>query len=261
MISVKAKIEGAGVNLDSFSTGVIEAFQKEVGHVARAAHGEWIRLAQERLTTSRGDYINGLQQAGSFGVRIVGPKTVFEIQLIGRMPNNFEFGMEGFDMKAVRPGWLGGGKSKVSKDGHRYITIPFRHSLTSAARLAYSGKAKRDNLKAELTRVVKLYGLDKMVKSATGVPLVGSVARVPHGTPTHPTPVHPYLKGLTRVQGPARGGKVQGQLFTWRVMSEKSSPTSWVHPGIKAANLMGEVENFIDHELDTLIDRIFGVRS
>jgi hypothetical protein len=251
-LSIKAKLEDLGIDLDSFSAETRETFQESVGQVARAAQAEWIRLAQSRLKTSRADYINGLRQAESFSVRVMGATTIFEIALVGRMPNAFEFGMAGFDMKAVRPGWLGGSKAKTARDGHKYITIPFRHSVSSAANLAYTGKAARADLKGELKKVVRKYGMNRMIRAATGQPLEGSVKRLPRSAKTHS-----YLKGLTRVQQlTSQPNRAQGQLFTWRVMSEKSSPGSWRHPGLNAANLLNEVETWVDRELDGVIDLI-----
>ncbi len=257
MIDINAKLEDAGIVMDTFSSGVQDSFLRGVGHTADSARGEWIRLAQNRLSTSRADYIDGLQKPDSMKYSRAGTRSTWEIQLVGRMPNNFEFGMDSFDMKAVRPGWLGGGKAKTAKAGHKYVTIPFRHSTTSPARIAYSGQARRANLQRELRTVVRRYGLDRMVRTATGAPVTGPVARVPTTAR-----VHPYLRGLTRIQGPSspRGGRVSGQLFTFRTMSELSPDEAWNHPGITAANLMPEVEIFIERELNLLIDRVFGVR-
>jgi len=259
MISVKAKLENAGINVDAIETGMIESFERVVGHIASNAKGEWVRLAQGRLRTSRDDYIAGLQKADSFKVSKRSGATLYEIALIGEMPNNFEFGMNSFDMKAVRPGWLGGGKAKTAKEGHKYITIPFRHSTTSNARIDYSGRARRENLKQDLRRTVKRYGLDRMVRTGTGrgaPPRMGPVRRVPRSAP-----VHPYLRALTRTQHVERKtGRSYGQLNTWRVMSEKSDAGSWMHPGIRPANLMEDVLRFVDNEFNTTIKKMFGGR-
>ena len=259
MITVRSKLEDKDIDVDSIAWGLEDTFVKAVGSIAKSAQDEWIRLAQNRLQTSRHIYIGGLQQAQSFTTRVIGGATIFEITLVGRMPNNFEFGMDPFDMKAVRPGWLGGKKAKTAKDGSKYIIIPFRHSLSSDATLGYTGKAKRADLKAELKRTVREYGLDKMVRMATGNVAPGPVKRVP----VKPN-VHPYLHGLTKVQTPTVGRTPTGlqmgssQLFTWRVMSEKSDPGSWQHPGLTAQNILEEVSTWLDGELDRVTDIMFG---
>lgn len=256
VISVRAKLEERDIDVTAIEEGAVESFIKSVGNIAYGAHVEWKRLAQERLKTSRQIYINGLSQG--VVTSVIGNVTVFEIMLLGDMPNNFEFGMDPFDMKTVRPGWLGGSKAKTAKDGSKYIYIPFRHSLSSAAILEYTGKAKRADLRSELVRTVKEYGLDKMVRSGTGHVIPGPVKRVPRKAS-----IHPYLRALTRVQHPAEGKTPKGfqrgssQLMTWRTMSEKSPADSWLHPGVKAANLLPEIERWVDFELDKTIDMMF----
>ena len=157
VFSLQAKLLDEGYNIDALDEGVVEAFRLAVGGLAKAAQNEWIRLAQGRLNTSRDTYINGLRQAESFSMKMFGDSSVYEIQLVGTMPNNFEFGMPSFDMKSVRPGWLGGGKALTAKDGHNFIRIPFRHSTSDSPRLGYTGKAKAvsdPKLKAQLRQAV-----------------------------------------------------------------------------------------------------------
>jgi len=137
--------------------------------------------------------------------------------------------------------------------------IPFRHSTGDSPRFADTGKARAANLKRELRKVVKDYGLDKMVRAATGKVIEGPVKRVPKKAD-----VHNYLKGLVRVQKGISGRTATGlqrgqsQLMTFRIMSENSAPDSWIHPGIQKANLLPEVEKFIDNELDQIVKRILG---
>lgn len=262
MLSLKTKIEDLGVTFNDIDSSVINSFRTSMAGLAKTAQAEWVRIAQSRLTTSREDYVNGLQQSQSFKIHKVGGESVYEISLVGDMPNNIEFGMPAFDMKSVRPGWLGGAKAKTSKDGHSYVTIPFRHSTTSGARIQYSGKALSDNLKQELQSAVKKYGMNDMVRSSSGKVIQGPVKRIPSNAPD----VHSYLKGLTKIQkaigGKTKSGKGRGssQFFTWRVMSEKSHAGSWLHPGLTAKNILKEVETWTGREMDKIIDSMLGAR-
>lgn len=261
--SLKAKLTDAGINVDLLDAGVVEAFKLAVGGLAKSAQNEWIRLAQSRLGTSREDYINGLRQAESFKrIDRGGGTAVYEIALVGKMPNNFEFGMSSFDMKTVRPGWLGGSKAKTSADGSKYVTIPFRHSTGSGKRMAYTGKAaqvKDPSLKQQLRKAVRDYGLDRMTRTGTGQVVTGTTARIPNKAA-----VHPYLRGLTRIQQAATGTTPSGlqkgssSLMTFRRMSTKSKPESWIHPGLDGVHLMPEVESFIDSQLGRLIETMLG---
>jgi hypothetical protein len=259
MLTLKAKIEEAGYNVDLMETATVETFRAEVRRIAIAAHEEWKRLAQTRLKTSRDIYVNGLRQSESFRERKVGREDVYDITLVGRMPNNFEFGMASFDMKAVRPGWLGGAKAKVSKEGKRYVVIPFRHSTGPSRRFGYTGKAAAARLDREVKKVARDYGLNRMIRTAAGKVVAGPVKRAPNKSP-----IHSYLRGLTRIQKPTSGttktGKQRGQgyLMTWRIMSEKSPADSWIHPGLQPMNLLREVENFVNDEFEKAVERVLG---
>lgn len=269
IISVKTDLEALGYNLDALSTGVQEAIKIQVGQLAAAARGEWIRLAQSRLSTSREEYIAGLRRAESFKRYSRGTTDVYEITLVGQFPNDLEFGRGSFDMKSVRPGWLGGKKAKPTKDGGSYVTIPFRHSTSNSPRFNYTGKAAKiddPTLKQQLRTTVKEYGLDRMVRTATGKVVAGNVqslgGKLNYGT--GPGQIHPYLKGLTRYQQPMSGmvgGKQRGtgQLMTFRRMSTNSKPDSWIHPGLDAANLLGDVQSFIDKEIIEIGRKVIGV--
>lgn len=255
VFNVTARVEqDFGLELDSLEYGMVQSIGVAVAGLARAAQDHWISLAQAKLKSSRADYINGLRQAESFRVKSGASTQSFEITLVGRMPNNYEFGMPSFDMKSVRPGWLGGAKARRAKDGSSYVIIPFRHSTSSDTNMAYTGKAAAvsspTDLKSQLRKAVKDYGLDRMLKTATGSVATGPVARIPKRAP-----VHPYLQGLTRIQTTRKGGG-SSQLKTFRVMSEHSDPSSWIHPGIKAANLLPEVETWVDNKLDNLLEMI-----
>jgi len=249
-VSFKLKLQDMGHNVDTLEEGVVESFKEAVHGLARAAQAEWIRLAQARLHTSRDAYVQGLRQAESFGKSNIGGQPEYEVQLVGRMANNFEFGMSSFDMKSSRPGWLGGSKAKISKEGFRYAVIPFRHSTGNSPRLQYTGKAVEQNLKQELKKTVKAYGLDRMLKSATGQVIEGAAGRVPSNAP-----VHPFLQGLTRYQKKNKG-KGSSMLMTFRVMSEKSPEDSWIHPGLDGAHLLPEVGRYVDKESERIIDMI-----
>ena len=254
VFNITTKLEqDYGVELDSLEAGMIESFGMAIRGLAIAAQDQWISLAQSRLKSSRSDYINGLRQAESFKQKLGATSQTFEITLVGKMPNNYEFGMPSFDMKSVRPGWLGGAKARRAKDGSSYVVIPIRHSTSSETNMAYTGKAAAvGDLKQQLRKAVKDYGLDRMVKTATGQVATGSVARIPKRAP-----VHPYLQGLTRIQTKKKGGG-SSQLIRFAVMSENSDPSSWIHPGLKPANLLPEVETWVDNKLNDIMEMILG---
>lgn len=255
-VSIKAKLQSMGHELDDLSDGCVAELQVAVGSIARGAIGEWARIARTRLHSTREDYVNGLRQSESFVLRAETDMVSIDIQLVGAFPNNIEFGMAPFDMKTTRPGWLGGGKAKVGKDGKRYVIIPFRHSTgqnQGGAQLSMT-----ESNASVIKKVAKDYGLDKMTRMATGQVVDGPTARVPKNA----SGVHPYLQGMVRIQkgqeGMTKTGKQRGsgQLMTFRVISENSPPSAWMHPGLKAANILPEVEQWVDTQLTAAIGDI-----
>lgn len=255
-ISISAKLAAASRELDDLSEGSIKQINQGVTAIARGAVGEWARLASRKLNSTREDYINGLRQAESFAQRYEGEGTTIEITLVGSFPNQIEFGMAPFDMKTVRPGWLGGGKAKISKNGKRYVIIPFRHKTSpnqSGPQLSMT-----EDVGTVVKKVAKEYGLDRMRRTATGQVVEGVVARVPNKA----TGVHPYLLGMARVQkgtnGRTKSGLQRGSstFVTWRVISENSPASSWMHPGLKAADLLPEVGTWVETQMGRMIEEM-----
>ena len=252
-ISLKNQLIDLGYNVDFFEETTVEMFRTGLGSIAQGAQQEWIRLAQARLNTSRFDYINGLRKNESLTEERVAGEPIFTLKLLGEFANAREFGMDSFDMKTSRPGWLGGSKAKINKKGKRYISIPFRHSTGSSPRFQYTGKAKQANLQQELKRVTKDQGLNRMVRDTAGNVSRGRVATLSRKVPTHS-----YLKGLTRIQRPNESNPKTGSsmLMTFRTMSEDSDASSWIHPGLDAANLLPEVERWVDGEINKMITMV-----
>lgn len=257
--SISAKLTERGTDIETLSDAVVSVMDTAIVSLAQAAQNHWISLAQDKLNSTRDDYINGLRQSESYKKIGSGDTQSIEIALVGKMPNNYEFGMPSFDMKAVRPGWLGGAKAKRAKDGHSYVVIPIRHSTSDGGRFSYTGKAAAvGDLKTQLRRAVKDFGLDRMMRTASGSVVEGATARIPKGAS-----VHPYLQGLTRIQkgisgSTGGGGKQRGSstLVKFAIMSERSKPGSWIHPGIKPANLLPEVESWVDTKLNEILDQL-----
>lgn len=268
MFHLSARMEDLGINLDELDLAIRETMRTAVAQLATAAQAEWVRLAQSRLKTSRADYINGLRQAESFKSIIVDGEPVYILTLVGRMPNNYEFGMPSFDMKAVRPGWLGGNKVRTTSTGKKYVVIPFRHSVSSGTNLAYTGKAAaldmRSKLKAAMSKGVSIptgtpVSMARMQRTSAGDVVPGKVAKIPNNAD-----VHRYLQGMVRIQDPQEGrtqtGKQRGssQLLTFRIMSENSAPDSWIHPGLPGVNLLHDVERFVDREMTNIVASVMG---
>jgi len=147
-----------------------------------------------------------------------------------------ELGTQPFDQKKML--WTGK-KVKISKDGHRYITIPFEHSRKSldaagvgsaAAALAPSRNlpTKGPTRKTAWGGRLQAGNIGRKHKQWTGVTSEGKPVAVDYKWKTSP------FQNLVRFED--KQGKTSG-FKTFRTISEKSDSDSWMHPGIQASHI------------------------
>lgn len=233
------------MNMEEFGAEQLHAIDIGIRSLAENTRDKWISLAQERLKSARSEYINGLQDDESFQQT---GESSYEISLVGKMPNMFESGFSSYDMK---PGMLGGKNAKTTKTGKRYATVPFRHYKNAKAAERIS---KVPNYKQDLKRVLKHSGLGQTKKGLVGkvgVANTGSLG-IAKLKAHHKTDIY---QGITQYQK-NYGKKTESTLTSFRRVSEKSDPASWLHPGYSGAHLMPEVGAFVEEQIGILIDTV-----
>ena len=179
------------------------------------------------------EYINSIETSrtqNEFEFKIVEPKAV-----------RLEEGYNSFDIKV---GLLASSKVKKGKSGS-YIDVPFEHTiykrlagtkgnkLTSGGSLVTSGSQK-----AAIRAATK-----RVKSSAKAERLFPSGKRKVRGKQTDML-VTPYSRAQQQVV------KGKAYTYTFRRVSEKSAPNSWIHPGVKGIKVFEEVAQ----ELDTIKD-------
>lgn len=229
---------------DALLASFDEAHMETVlNNLAAAARAHWIQLAGQRLTSSRRDYVNGIQEIKVDGLTA-------SIELVGVLPNMIELGADPFDMHDTL---LGGEGTRTSAAGNRYRAIPFRHQTPGSIGQgggvpmgkAYEGHPVVQDA-GKLGRSV--YKQAKKLTPSSGKPggPVSYGGRLPAG-------LAPKLKGHHSVDiyaGMVRNEKTyakatQSTFSTFRTISD-AVPDKWHHPGIEAHDLAAEVESFID---------------
>ena len=264
MSQVVYKASEIGVMLDDMGLTPASA-QRAVLRVASESRAEWVRLGKSRLNTSKNAYVSaiGPVEETPTGARIVlgpgNPKTE-------RFANMIEQGCDPFDMRKTL---LTSASAKTAKDGHKYMSIPFRTAGPGAV-VADSGKQP---FPYEGDAGKKLWGQQhgfmareaKKTDPDTGMPKWRDTFSAPPATPGgkwstkwgtqlpeklggdvvkkhHTTGL---LTGAYReVQGYEKV-KQTSALLTFRTISDKNGAmTSWQHPGLKEKNLAHEVAEF-----------------
>lgn len=234
--------EGMRTALDHVRTTWISmASSGEVGFRCRSsAHGYLGALAAEQAI----EY----PRAGSMFVGAVRPDVPYA--------DVVDFGAPPRDMK---PDLLAGRKTRISKKGEPYIIIPFRHGIPGtttmpampvtvyrqAQRLAFSptvGTYGALNIHGQMIRrKVTAWGAGhggEMGPARLGASAYGQRTKLTPrllGLPPYTWKTGLYA-GMVRVGRPGHAG-----YLTFRAVSEKSDPSSWIHPGIRPSHISQRV--------------------
>lgn len=189
-----------------------------------ATKSKWEQVAQQRLTTTRNDYLLGLNADNSMSF----PDAFTGVLILrGKWPNMLESGFQAFDMK---DGFKNGPRVKHKKDGGWYQTIPFRHRTPGTTGSAVGGKAMPDDIYAQaraLRGQERLRGTEQKYppqKSWTGY--------------QHKNGIYEGMVKNTKKYDKA----IQNTYFTFRRVSDKSDPSSWHHPGFPGIKAIEVVE-------------------
>lgn len=201
--------------------------------IADAARAEWIRIAGAELSTTRRDYLMGIQPVEMKPGMAV-------ISLVGQLPNIIEEGMDAFDMHDTLlgpnvpispPGEFGKHLSidpNTFKTGF-YRAIPFRHATpgTTGAVGVEMGKAYTGHDAVEDAKALgkKVYGKAKRLKGTVSDPYGKTVygGRLPEGLapklrPHHKTDIYAGMIRERKTYEKAR----QSQYMTFRTISTGS---------------------------------------
>lgn len=169
-----------------------------------------------------------------------------ELNLEGDEANKLEEDSGPFDLKV---GFSTSAKRKIKKDGGWYLIIPFRHATSKnvvnssqfasiLSRSLYDKARKTDKplTKKDLSPKDRIPGLRKEI-NYQGIKIPEYMHKAPQ------------YQGLIKVKIPGSSGS---QYFTFRKVSDKSDPNSWIHPGMKGKKILDKLVDSID--IDSVVD-------
>jgi len=174
------------------------------------------------------------------------------IDYSNKLVEKLEEGSGPYDLKESL---LSSPKAKMSKDGTRYITVPFRQGVpgTIGDSTAFSGTMPED-----------IYAVAKKMQSKQSLSFndlpkdyqqLQSREKIVSGDTVFEKYVHqsPIYQGLTKTTDPVTS---QNSYHTFRRISDKSNPNAFIHPGFQAHDFMGKtLQSFrIDEVAGNLID-------
>lgn len=202
------------------------AAQASISSTLIATKAKWEQIAQQRLTTTRADYLLGLNADNSleFPDSFTGVLT-----LRGKWPNMLETGFSPFDQKT---GFQRSSHIKAKKNGGWYMTIPFRHRTPDTAGSSVGGSSMPDDIYSQARA---LRGGEKLTGTEKNYP-----ARTSWNGYQHKSGIYENIKKVTKTYDKA----TQNQYYSFRRVSDKSDPQSWWHPGFAGIHAIQEVEPY-----------------
>lgn len=162
-----------------------------------------------------------------------------------KIAQQLEHGTGPWDMK---PMLLNGPKARAGKNG-KYNIIPFRHGTNDS----YSPNSNFKPMAKDI--YAKARQLKASVKQGNGMKWGG---RLPAQGPAGQNKTTGYQHKNEKHEGMVRIEKTyakatQSQYMTFRIVSEKSDPNSWIHPGYQAHNIARNVSDFCKPAVEQMI--------
>jgi hypothetical protein len=249
-ISFKFRAEQLGKTIENLAPQVEEEINAAVKNLAHAAYTAMTAKIQNMTMNqkNRQDYLKALNFTD------LGNDS-YLISLDGDWANKLE---KGFGSYSIRDALLKSTKTvgvgsragqpwvRTAKDGHKWAVVPFEHK-PHANPTGDLGKDIKNLMAKGQNGVVQ--PLSKTFKSPDGKPMSGKVATVGAADTNNPN-----LANLTKYQYVHPSGKVSSVYMTFRAVSETGK--DWIHPGHSGYQLFKEAQDFVEKEMDNIIQTL-----
>jgi hypothetical protein len=224
-----------------------QAMKDAARDLTAMTHAKTVELANSRLNTRRKMFIEALSMTQ------LNDSTWF-IQLDAKA----RWIDDGMPPHSMLDDLLKSPKAKVSKDGHRYVVVPFHHGPGKGITVTPAQGDLINTIRAEMKRNAIPFGkierhndgsaklgklhsfniLDAPKKTHEGVGQgKGPVGKVRQG----PTGI-PFLQGVNVYQRKQADGSVRRDIMTFRIASERHRGQGrWEHPGLEPKRIFEDV--------------------
>lgn len=226
MVDISIKLDDLGF-YDKLSPAIVGAVESSIQTSLALIKDRWQTEAQNKLLTTRPDYLMGLQ-FNSIQMPFDEPLTG-AVVLLGDLPNAIEVGYNSFDMK---PGFSKSPRITRKDNGGWFLTIPFRHMTPGA--FMYGNSMPKD-----------VYGVAKNLnpyQSGNGNTRLKWGAKGDASWNGYQHKSNKY-NGMVRIVKSYQNSS-QSQYMTFRRVSDTSDPNSWHHPGYAGAHIAEKIQPY-----------------
>ena len=235
---VTVNLDKLGIS-DQLSPQIVGAVQSSLQTSLAIVRDRWQQEVQNKLNSTRPLYLQGLQW-DSVVYPYDGNAFSGAVVLNGKFPNMLESGFPSFDMKI---GFSKSDKKIQKKNGGWYLTIPIRHSTPGS--FMYGSPMPKD-----------VYGVAKQLGNGEKLSYPGMGDKSWTGYQRK----HKTYDGLTRIIKSYQNSK-QSQYYTFRRVSDKSDPSSWMHPGFSGVHVAEGLLPFAEKTFtDILTTNLNGIK-
>jgi hypothetical protein len=232
-LTIGDSLKKIGQSLENLAPTVESAINEAISDVAINAYVTIMAKANQKLHSTRADYLKGLQ------FEDLGDNS-YLISLDGEWATALEDGFPSFNMTE---GLLGSPKAHTAKDGHKFMHVPIERKVSAPGGSNMADAIKGLTAQNAAGRKQKITSL---FKDDSGNPMTGKVATAKSD--------NPLLNGLTKYQQVVqtdKGSKVRSIYINYRTISENGKP--WIHPGFGGIHAFEEAEREVVAQLDNII--------
>ncbi|MCL1993476.1 MAG: hypothetical protein FWG66_11085 [Spirochaetes bacterium] len=241
--------------LSAFHPEKMPGTKTAVLHGASLIREAWLGYAKggslpgvESLKNPQGGYARSIKK------RRLGPLS-YEIYSEAPIAEMLEKGTSPFDMKKTH---TKGPRSRVSKEGHGYLIVPFRWGTPGTVGF-------RNVMAGDVLNIVRKFEKMSTERSADDAPdrdktpnamgkMVGRAQYSKgYGRLSGAGLADQNMAGMVRAHDEAGKNRASGY-FTFRVISAKGRPGSWINPGIKARPVTQTVADITREPVSKLIE-------
>jgi len=232
-LTVKINFKDLESQLKEKKQNVVEKFKQAVAGLAAATHAHILEQAGEKLKSLQNKY----KEAVDF-------EQIDDNLWVVSLQESAMFIEKGHGSWNMYDSLAKSKKAKTSKEGNKYMAIPFEHSKRPSEQSA-NAKELTNQIKSFLKKEKINY--KKIEYNSDGSPKMGLLHKfdIKSATPANPKHKNPLLQGIAIYQRKDEKGKIKRDVLTFRMISEKNKGDGrWEYKSREGLNLFKEAEQW-----------------